>query len=77
MPVFPPIEESTWASKVVGIFTYKRPLLNILETYADKSPIIPPPIDMRQSVLLKLFFNRISIILSTLFCDLFFSLESI
>ena len=60
---------------MVGTLTYRSPLLNILAAYADISPIIPPPIEIKQSLLLKLFFNKISIILSTLFCDLFFSLD--
>ena len=44
----------------------------MLAAYADKSPIIPPPIDIKQSFLLKLFFNKILIILSTFFEIYFF-----
>jgi len=59
IPVFPPIEESTCASKVVGTLTNFIPLLKILEAKAEISPIIPPPTDIMQSFLLKLFFSKI------------------
>ena len=39
------------------------PLLNMLDANPDTSPVIPPPIDIKQSFLLKLFFNKISKIL--------------
>ena len=42
------------------------PLLNMLEANPDTSPVIPPPIDIKQSFLLKLFFSRIFKILLTL-----------
>ena len=41
-------------------------ILNILAEKPDTSPVIPPPIDIRQSFLLKFFFKRIFKILSTL-----------
>ena len=56
IPVFPPIEASAWASKVVGIFTNFNPLLAKFEIKADKSPITPPPKAIMQSDLLKLYF---------------------
>ena len=58
IPVFPPIEESTWDSKVVGILINFRPLFVILEMKADKSPTIPPPKATIQSDLLKSLFNN-------------------
>ena len=58
---------STWAKSVVGIFTNFIPLLKILAANPATSPVIPPPIDIKQSFLLKLFFNRTSSILFTLF----------
>ena len=45
----------------------------MLEAKPDTSPVIPPPIDIKQSLLWKLFFNKIEIILSTFFWFLFFS----
>ena len=38
MAVFPPMDASTCANKVVGILTNLIPLLVMLETKADKSP---------------------------------------
>jgi len=51
IPVLPPIEESTCANKVVGIFTNFIPLLKILAANAETSPVTPPPIEIRQSFL--------------------------
>ena len=73
IPVFPPIEESTWESRVVGILTNLIPLLKILAAKPDTSPVIPPPIAIKQSFLLKFLFKRIDKILSILFWFLFFS----
>ena len=56
-PVFPPIDESTWPSKVEGIFIKFIPLLTILATKDVKSPITPPPKAIKTSVLLK-FLNK-------------------
>jgi len=67
IPVFPPIEESTWDSKVVGILINFNPLLNILDANPDTSPVIPPPTDITQSFLLKFLLNKIDKILSILF----------
>ena len=54
-PVLPPIEESTCASNVVGIFIKFIPLLTKLATKAERSPIIPPPTAIIVSDLLKFF----------------------
>ena len=59
----PPIEESTWDKSVVGIFINFIPLLNILDAKPLTSPVIPPPIDIKQSSLEKFLFNKISKIL--------------
>ena len=61
------MEESTWDSKVVGILTNFKPLLNILAAKPDTSPVIPPPIEITQSFLLKFLLNRIDKILLMLF----------
>ena len=74
MPVFPPIEESTWANNVVGMLTNLMPLLKILDAKPDTSPVIPPPIDIKQSFLWKFFFKSIAKILLTLIWFLFSSL---
>ena len=73
-PVLPPIDESTCESSVVGIFTNFKPRLKVLAAKPDTSPVIPPPIEIKQSFLLKLFFKRIDVISLTLFRFLFFSL---
>jgi hypothetical protein len=44
-----------------------KPLLNKLAANPLTSPVIPPPIEIRQSFLEKLFFKRIFIILSEFF----------
>ena len=59
----PPIEESTWDKSVVGIFINFIPLLKILDAKPLTSPVIPPPIEIKQSSLEKFLFNKISIIL--------------
>ena len=69
------MEASTWANKVVGIFTNFNPLLVKLEIKADKSPITPPPNAITQSDLLKLFFKSFSIILFATLILLVFSFE--
>ena len=51
IPVLPPIDESTCAKSVVGIFINLIPLLKILEANPETSPTIPPPIDIKQSFL--------------------------
>ena len=71
-PVLPPIDESTCESSVVGIFTNFKPRLKVLAAKPDTSPVIPPPIEIKQSFLLKLFFKRIDVISLTLFRFLFF-----
>ena len=45
--------------------------MKILEANPETSPVIPPPADIKQSFLLKLFFNNISKILLTLIWFLF------
>ena len=45
------------------MLTNFNPLFVRLEIKADKSPNIPPPKAITQSDLLKLFFNKFSIIL--------------
>ena len=47
----------------MGILINFTPLLVRLATKADKSPMIPPPKEIIQSDLLKLFFLSFSIIL--------------
>ena len=66
-PVFPPIEESTCDKRVVGTFINFSPLLNKLAAKPLISPVIPPPIEIRQSSLEKFSFKRISKILLILF----------
>ena len=66
-PVFPPIDESTCDKSVVGILINFKPLLNRLAAKPLISPVIPPPIEIKQSSLEKFFFKRISKILLTLF----------
>ena len=51
IPVFPPIEESTCANKVEGIFINFSPLLYMLAAKPEISPVMPPPTDIRQSFL--------------------------
>ena len=46
----------------------------MLAAKPDTSPVIPPPIEIKQSFLLKLFLKRIDVISLTLFRFLFFSL---
>ena len=75
IPVFPPIEESTCDSKVVGILINFNPLLKILAAKPDTSPVIPPPMEIIQSFLLKFLHSSMDKILSILFWFLFFSLE--
>ena len=50
------------------------PLLNILATNPTKSPVIPPPIPIIKSVLLKFFKNNLFNKDVTVFNDLVFSL---
>jgi len=51
------------------------PLLKMLAVKLETSPVIPPPIDIKQSVLWKFFFKRISNNLSIVFWLLLISLE--
>ena len=44
-----------------------NPLLNIQEAKPEISPVIPPPIEIKQSFLLKFLLKRIDNILLTLF----------
>ena len=55
----PPIAASTWDNKVVGILIKFIPLLNILATNPTKSPVIPPPIPIIKSDLLKFFESKL------------------
>ncbi len=73
-PVLPPMEESTWDNKVVGMFMNFKPLLNRLAAKPLISPVIPPPMEITQSSLEKFLFNKISKILFTLFKFLLISL---
>ena len=57
-PVFPPTDESTWARRVVGILINFNPLLNWLAAKPVISPVIPPPIEIRQSSLEKFFLIK-------------------
>ena len=67
IPVFPPIDESTCESNVVGILINFKPLLKMLAAKPDTSPVIPPPMAIKQSFLLKPLFKSIDKILFTLF----------
>ena len=49
------------------------PLLNVLAAYPTTSPVIPPPKEIIQSSLKKLFLNKTLCILSILKLLLFFS----
>ena len=51
-----------------------RPLLKRLAAYPPKSPVIPPPMLIIKSDLLKLSLNNFSKILFTVLIDLDFSL---
>ena len=73
-PFFPPIEESTCDNRVVGILTNFKPLLKIFAAKPDISPVIPPPIEIKQSFRLKFFFKSILRILLILF---FFSIKGL
>ena len=59
MAVFPPIDESTCDRRVVGMLYKSIPLIKVLATIPERSPTMPPPIAMRQSVLVKLFSTRV------------------
>ena len=72
-PVLPPIDESTCANKVLGTLINFIPLLYMLATNPETSPVIPPPNETTQSCLPKLYLNSIFIILSTIVRFLFFS----
>ena len=43
IPVLPPTELSTWANRVVGIWTKSIPLRSIEAANPAKSPMTPPP----------------------------------
>ena len=77
IPVFPPIEESTCDNRVVGTLINWSPLLKILAAKPLTSPVIPPPMEIKQSCLEKFSFNKILMIMSKLFWFLFFSLALI
>ena len=55
IPVLPPTDESTCDNNVVGILTNFKPLLNKLAAKPATSPVMPPPIDIKQSSLEKFF----------------------
>ena len=59
IPVFPPIEESTWDKRVVGTFINFNPLLKRLAAKPLISPVIPPPIEIKQSSLEKFLLSKI------------------
>ena len=61
------MDESTCDKSVVGTLINFKPLLNRLAAKPLISPVIPPPIEIKQSSLEKFFFKRISKILLTLF----------
>ena len=73
-PVFPPIDESTWERSVVGIFINFNPLLKILAAKPETSPVMPPPNEIMQSFLLKLYLKSLFRIKLIFFKFLFFSL---
>ena len=70
----PPIDESTCDKSVVGIFINFNPLLKILAAKPETSPVIPPPNEMIESFLLKLFLKSLFKIIFIFFKFLFFSL---
>jgi hypothetical protein len=51
----------------VGILINLIPLLKILDAKPETSPVIPPPIEIRQSFLLKFWLKSIDKILFMLF----------
>ena len=57
-PVLPPIDESTCDKRVVGILINFKPLLNRLAAKPLISPVIPPPIEIKQSSLEKFFLKE-------------------
>ena len=67
MPVLPPIEESTCDKRVVGILINLIPLLKRLAVKPPTSPVIPPPIDIKQSSLEKFLINKVLSIEFTVF----------
>ncbi len=72
-PVFPPIDESTCESKVVGIFMKLTPLCIIAATKPAKSPMTPPPNAIIVSDLSNFSDKRSSITLDAILRSLFFS----
>ena len=56
IPDLPPTEESTWASRVVGICIKLTPLRNVSAEKLAKSPITPPPKAIMVKSLPYLFF---------------------
>ena len=60
IPVLPPMEESTCDNSVVGMLMNFIPRLKRLAANPTISPVIPPPIAIKQSCRVKLFFNKIS-----------------
>ena len=76
-PVFPPTDESTCESNVVGTLINFKPLLNRLAVKDPISPVIPPPTVIRQSCLEKFLFSKIFNIEFEVFKFLFFSVAFI
>jgi hypothetical protein len=68
------MDESTCASNVVGMLIKFIPRLIMLAAKAPRSPIIPPPKDIKISFLLKLLRRHFSTSSFTLLNDLNFSL---
>ena len=60
-PFLPPIELSTWESKVVGINIKLTPLKTVLAIKPDRSPTVPPPIAIIVEFLSILYFIRFKI----------------
>ena len=58
IPDLPPIDESTCASRVVGICIRLTPLRKVSEANPTKSPITPPPKAMIVKSLLSLFLIK-------------------
>ena len=71
------MDESTWDSKVVGMFINFKPLLNKLAAKPLTSPVIPPPTAIKQSSLEKFLSSKILRIELVVFWFLFFSLAVI
>ena len=72
-PVFPPIEESTCANKVVGMLINFTPRCKMPAMKPDRSPITPPPSPIIRSRRSNFSDKSLSMIFSATLISLFFS----